>query len=404
MARWQLLAGPATGAPAAELTEARGRKVTFRLREPSTLSFEIDGRHPHAAEIHELATDVHLLRNGTVLYTGRVGQTADSLDETAHTLAVETADTRALLGRRFWDDATQGFVFEQGTLVRTLVDHTQARPGGNLGLDTTTAIPWTAALTQRQVETGALILDELQWLSGAGNRDDVALAPGFDWDISPGWTDRMLQLWYPQRGVDRNVVLDYVHESGKPRSSLIAGLTREIDPGTYANAVHVSGGVKKTTKLITVTDPLTSETSTEEIEIETPTVPVTRSMPGIATAPEGLWEASLSYPDVVEQTALEAKADERLAFLAQVTPSYKLTLRDGAWGGPEHIWLGDPTRVVVRSGRIDEDTVLRVLDVELTLGESGEERVALTVGVPRGTVLARLHEQERRLATIERRR
>lgn len=376
MARWQLLAGPAVSAPTVDLTTARGRKATFKLTEPSSLGFTFDGRHAQAAEVQELATDVHLLRDGVPLYTGRVGATGDDLTDDSHSVTVATADTRALLGRRVWhtEPYTDYTAVEQTTVAAALLAHTQGQAGGNLGV-TAAGLPTTGGLITRRVEAGASILAELTALASAGVAT-TAGAPGFDWDISPGWSGRTLQIWHPQRGENRGVVLDYIH-TGRPRSSIVAKLTRGVDPATYSGALRVSGAEGVTPQWVTAAD--------------------------VATAAQGLWEASAGYTDVATEAELAAKAARLLAELGEVVPTYAVTLRRQAWDGPGHIWLGDTVRLVVRSGRIDEDVSLRVLGLDLTLGESGEEDVSLTLGAPAGSVLRRLHDMERRLATLERR-
>jgi hypothetical protein len=377
VARWQLLAGPATAAPTVELTTAHARKVVWKLREPSTLTFAMDGRHPQAADVNELATDVHLLRDGTVLYTGRVAQSKDDIGDAGHGLTVDTTDTRGLLARRLWETApfTDFTAVEQVTVAVALLDHAQSRTGGNLGI-TTTGIPATGMLTTRRVTEGAPIYDELKWLAEVGD-PSLSSTPGFDWDISAGWTGRTFQLWYPARGTDAGVILDYTY-TGRPRSSVVAKLTRTLDPSTYANAVRASGA-------------------------EATTTPASRVAGDVASRPEGRWCASLAYPEVIAQAALDSKADERLAALGVLTPTYAVTLAPGAWDGPEHIWLGDTVRLYLRSGRLADDVSLRVSEVAVDLGDSGGETVTLTVGALRGTVLMRIRDQERRVASLERR-
>jgi hypothetical protein len=370
--RWKLLAGPAVGAPDVELTTARDRKAVWRLLQPSSLSFTLDGRHPQAVHVHALATDVHLLCDGAPLYTGRVGATTDELDAAGHAVTVETSDTRAVLARRVWrTEPGTSFSTEQADVVRAIVDHAQSAPGGDLGVSTA-SVAATGATAVREVKAGASLLDELSWLAQVGT--DQPAEPGFDWDVSPGWSDRKLLLWYPRRGRTEPVVLDFVH-TGRPRASLVAKVTRALDAATFANAVRVSAG---DSSVLT---------------------PVRRT-----TTPggEGLWDAAVSYSDVSDAAVLSAKASERLATLSALAPAYKVTLRRNAWGGPDHLWLGDAVRLLLRSGRLDDDVVLRVHEVEVALGESGEEDVTLTVGGAAPSVLAHLYAMERRLARVER--
>lgn len=100
MTAWRLLAGPSTSAPTTELATARGRKLSAKLAEPSTLDFTIDGRHDQALDLLELATDVHLMRDGGVVFSGRLMPGRDEFDNTRHTVTVQARDLRGLLARR----------------------------------------------------------------------------------------------------------------------------------------------------------------------------------------------------------------------------------------------------------------------------------------------------------------
>lgn len=397
MATWQLLGGPATQAPDVLLTKAKGRSITWRLREPSTLDFSIDGRHPQAGYLQELVTDVHLVRNSQVLYTGRMGGSDDDVDAGTHDVTVSTADTRALLDRRLWPAPGTTYTGDTGALARELVTQAQAKAGGDLGISVA-GVPDSGTTMTRELKGGAAILAELDAAAEHGRPD-----AGFEWDVSPGWEDRELQLWAPQRGQDRGMVLDYIY-TGQPRSSIVAKVTRQVAPGDYANAVRVIGGVRVETHrdVVTYTDAETGETVTEtnEYELRFPTQPVYRSI--AADGPEGVWESRISDETLVWQSEVEARADAELARLAMVQPAYTVTLRGGAWDGPEHIWLGDTVQLLVRSGRLQVDAQLRVLELKLDLGDSGQEQVELTVGRPVPTLLRHLHATERRLTRLER--
>lgn len=401
MARWQIVVGPATQGPVAELVSASSRRIVWRLSEPSTLNFTLPGRDPQTGFIAELATDVHLLIDGVPWFTGRVGGTVDEISDDRHVVSVAAADTRALLGRRLWPDPLWGnsenptgrrFVGDAGALARLLVDTAQAADGGDLGI-TTTTVPDIGVAVDRTIESGSPIL---------ANLDALAATAGFDWDISPGWTGRELQLWTP-RGVDRGVVLDYTSTPGQPRSSIIARVSRQVDPAMVATAVVVLGGVRvehQTMQITTTDDEGNPVTELVSYEVRIPTHPEYRSVaPGAA---EGLWESRVVEAAYTTQGEVAARADAEAAKLGQVTPTYEITLQDHAWGGPSHIWLGDTVRVWLRSGRLSEDLQLRVTEIDLTLGESGEESVTLTLGTPRATLLREIHAMSRRLITASR--
>lgn len=255
---WVSLAGPSTGTPTVRLTRARGRKFSFRVAEPDTYSFDIDGRHPESLDLLELATDVHGVRDGVPLFTGRLGATGDSMDADGHRTKVSVVDTRGLLGRRItsadrtWTGADVADV-ARTLLLDAMTDPLSRDPNpANLNVTVPT---WaaTGVTVSRTSKAGEYILDELQALGGGQQGKSTV----FDWDISPGWTGRTAQLWTPARGRDltASVVLTYLYNAKNPVSSNVASLNRSVDPKDYANQVRVTGGVKTVKQTVVTTTP-----------------------------------------------------------------------------------------------------------------------------------------------------
>jgi hypothetical protein len=116
----------------------------------------------------------------------------------------------------------------------------------------------------------------------------------------------------------------------------------------------------------------------------------------IATRREGRWETSfvdsqLTTADMVTQTAANNLLRSQL-----FEPSYSLTLRKGAWGGPAHVWLGDLVTVVIRGGRLFEQATALVTEIQIDVDASNEETVTVVTGeafVDEGTVLRKLAQQ-----------
>src|ERR671922_368428 len=140
--RWQLVAGPASGGHELALTAARDRRYTAKLTEPSELSFTIDGRHPQAAAIVELTTDIHLLWTDAagqtrILDRHRVGgNPQDVITEDSHRLQVATLDYREVLARRNLYSFNQlvWTGIDQAEIAWGLVAQTQGNAGGALGI------------------------------------------------------------------------------------------------------------------------------------------------------------------------------------------------------------------------------------------------------------------------------
>lgn len=357
MAEWQFVA--ANGAQQIDLTAATGRKLTARLWSPSEASFTIDGRNEQATVLMELATDLLVRRNGVDLYRGRVGATSDSIGADTHSVDVPTGDYRALLLRRLlYDDDELDWTGDQSDIVWGLVEATQARAGGDLGI--TRGVGAVTGVSRTvDYEPGASIGEAVQQLA--------QLDDGFEWDISPALE---LDVYYPQRGQvgGETVVLDY--------GGLVSGVQRNVDPGNYANALRVTGDAALT--------------------------PEVREAADLATRPEGRWDAQVGLTTIQQQPLLAARADWLLGVRQVVTPSYTLQLRPGGWEGPAHVWLGDTCRLSISSGRLAVDTLLRVVEVSVDLPGDGDEVVSLTLGSARQSMGGLLADNLLRLGQLER--
>jgi hypothetical protein len=370
--RWQFVAGPASGGHELALTEARQRKLVVRLTEPSEASFSLDGRRDQASAVGELSTDLHVLYTPpggaatVLLYRGRVGATGDSLDADSHTMSVATLDYRAVLNRRILYSNSQltWTATDQADIARGLLAQTQIRPGGDLGIDPGTLL--TGTTRDRTYEAGDSIGERIQQLS--------EVIDGFDWDITPTSASGLrLDIFYPQRGVNRAVVLEH--------GGLVQTVTRNVDPGEYANAIRMTGSDSATT----------------------PPTPAEREAADIATVAQGRWDKAFGEHTIETQAALDARADWQLAESQVIQPSYTLGLRPGAWEGPDHIWVGDTVRLVIYSGRLSVDTQLRVHELGVDIGDDGTESVSLTVGRPAPDYRRLPRQILRRLTSLERR-
>lgn len=382
MGTWQFVGGPATGGRTVSLAAAKNRKLTVRLSSPSEASFDIDGTHPDASLITELQSDLHVLFTPdapgaatAIAYRGRIGPSTDQLDATAHTTSFSSLDYRELLRRRRLYAAdtavTAGYsAIDQGTIAWNLIQTTQGHPGGNLGISrgvgAVTGTPQT-----RGYIAGDTIGDKISELGQVLN--------GFEWDITPVSDSALnLDLWIiGGRGANRGVVIEY--------GGLAEKIRREFQTSNYANAIRVTG----------------DNTGNGGVA---PT-PQERSVSDIATRPEGLWDLSVTAPTVFTLAALSSFADYKIQDISTLIPAYSITLRRGAWRGPQHIWLGDTILVDILSGRINETgKTYRVQEMAFVINEDGGgETVDLTIGRPPPNYHRYPAEVDRRLAILERR-
>lgn len=346
-ADWQFTAGPRQplGGVTLALTDARQKSVTFRAAADQyhEATFTISGQSPQASAFQELISDVQVIRNGQILAALRIVPTTDTLDGTRHDVQVTALDYREVLRRRMMidGDTLQFNNTEQALIAWTLIQATQARAGGDLGIVRGRGQSTGVNRTQ-QFSLGDMIGDNISTMG--------LLDSGYDWDITPyGTADLRLDIWSPYRGMNRGVILEY-------GGSLVAGITRSVDPSGYANA-----------------DYLTGQTAAG--------IPITAYIedPGIATSGPGRWDRAVGTAIQVLGT-LQAKATWYLADGEVVVPSYSIALTPGAWGGTDHIWIGDLVTVRIDSRRLQVNDKLRVAELDIAIGDDGDERVTLTVG------------------------
>ncbi|WP_433234010.1 hypothetical protein [Actinomadura nitritigenes] len=378
--RWQLVVGPASGGHSLGLTKATGRRYTAKLTEASELAFNYNGRHPEAAALDELATDVHVLWSPVdgptrILDRLRVGPTQDILDPAssgpAHQVQFTGLDYRYILSRRrLYSGAPLTYTAtDQAEIAWALVNYTQGLPGGYLGISKGWAgsAP-TGVNTDATFEARDSVGEKIDQLS--------QVVGGFDWDITPiSASSLSMDVWYPERGVDRGVLL--VH------GGLAAKVQRTVNPDNYANALAYTGAAG---------DDTTPGPTPKEL-----------ADPDIGNLPQGRWDAVFGDDSLSTQAALDARATWQLGQSEVLQPVYVVTLKRGAWGGPDHIWLGDPVRLIVKSGRLDVDTTQRVYEVEISFTQSGGEVVVLTLGGQRPSYKRKAAEILRRLSKLEHR-
>jgi hypothetical protein len=142
-----------------------------------------------------------------------------------------------------------------------------------------------------------------------------------------------------------NVVLDY--------GGLIASATWQIDPSRFGNWVAVTGS-----------EGLTA---------------VTAASGTLGTDPRGRWEVVESFPSVIEQATLTARGPALLAQTEVLDVDWSVTLTQGTWQGPDHIWIGDTITLAVNDGMWNFADPYRVVEMQIDIGESGEETVTLAL-------------------------
>ena len=377
--------GPATrSAPLAELTGARSRRLEEKYNEPAQLTFSIDGRSADAAALAELRSDVVATRwdeasgRDVIVFRGIVAQSEDQISEQAHTLSVTCHSYLKMLERRLLPGPWNFPQVDQDDIVAQLLDEaSRMSTSGGQSFGPGSYLPMWAQAVNPDGSVRTAPSGQLRDRNYLGNQklsealsNLAAVINGFDFDLVPyglGDTDAV-RVFYPYQGVQRfDLALVY--------GSTVSALTRTVNSGDYANYWRVLGKGDETTQMYA------EAWNPDALEVTTTGL--------------GLWQSGDNASDVSEQSTLNEKAGGAglvtepkggdLGDSSILTPSYTVTMRPGAyvWGSPN---MGDVVPLVVRSGRLDLATDVRVVGITYDIGDDGTENVDVTVGRPTRTL------------------
>lgn len=362
---WRFVAARPDGFELGAL-RARSRRVSYRL-DGVDASFSLFGRDATAAYVDELATDLKVYLGDRLMFRGRMGSSSDTLDETKHDLSVTALDYRALLGARILYDAYAATNREQTEIAWDLISGTQALSGGDLGIANLSID--TNVNRTRTFPEGQNIGEALDRLG--------KVTDGFDWEI-----DEFLNFrtYYPQRGQVSDAVLAH--------GSTVSRVRRTLTTSSFGNAVRVSGRERKLD---------------EATNLWSGPIPAVRATAGIATDPRGRFDRQFGYPSVTVQSTLEERADLLIEDLPVLRPSWTMTMKPGAWKGRDRLWLGDSCEMVVKSGRLSDLGLQRVVGLDFVVGDDGTSTVDVILGLPPLSDSARRAriESEMRLQNLE---
>jgi hypothetical protein len=415
-ARWRITVhrrdfSPSLYAPArttgiAEISDARSRRLELGWNAPTKLTFTLDGHSASAGYVDELTTDVMAWRTDpdtgaeALMFRGIVAQSEDVISEQSHSVNFTVHDYLAVINRRYLTAAAD-LVYTQSDqddivanlLARATVVSSAAGVGGAgapVSFDPGSRLPVAVQRVNpdgsiRAAKSGQLRDRTYTGGSAIGQlvTDLAAVINGFDVDILPAAnTDGhdWLRVWYPARGVGRS---DHALVYG----ATVSALTRSVNPadGGYSNYVRVlgdNGGTEGAPQLI-------AEAWNADAN-------------NVGAVPVGLWMGVDSASDVKLRPTLQQKADGDIRSQGLLVPSYSLTLRPG-WYRPGRPALGDTVPLVIKSGRLDISTTVRVLGLSFAIGDDGQEDVEVTVGRPAVDLSALFRKTRRDVDALARR-
>lgn len=296
-----LAVGPSSGsAPVQEVTTFGSVPLsfTFDLENGSTCQFVSRAEAPEAAYIDELATDIWLM--GDIEARFRVTAVWQEWYASGHNnVNVMGTSYKKLLNRRLFNTGLTFTTTDIGLIIWGMWQHTQAQPGGNLGV--TLGTPNT---------TGIIRTREYKIGENIGNQADNEYDEGIWWTVDQDlvYTAGLLST--------RPFVGSPLHLGANVREM------QRASGSDFANAVYGDADAAVTTGVWKVaTD--------------------------VATDPRGRWELATGWPTVkLQQTVI----DRTTAFLAQaglVVAHWNLTLEPSRWLTDTKIMPGDWAVLVV---------------------------------------------------------
>lgn len=220
----------------------------------------------------------------------------------------------------------------QEDIAWDLIEMTQAKLNGGLGITRATGDNLGRQRDRTFPHVSRTIFELI---------DDVGSATdGFEWwiDADLRWHSQTPVRWRDLRGT---MVFDF--------GTTVLKVGRVSGNDFYSSAVHAGD----------------DETTPEFVEVESPV--------------RGRWETYLSNRDIVKQSTLRERADTALDRAAQIVPFYRLTLTPGVLRG-SNLQLGDVVPLRIDSPpRLDVISLVRVVEIELTITGDGDEQVRVGV-------------------------
>jgi hypothetical protein len=326
-----------------ELRTATSRSFTMRLRAPHSAQFTISGDEPDTLSIEELMTDILITcKDGDevpeICFQGRCGNTQDTLSEDVHAIAYNFVDYKWILDRRLHEAETEYGVGDIHGHAYNMINDAQFETNGSMGISDT-GIP-TVITKQYSHDVGDSIFDKI---------DDIYdTDPRAEWDFLPTYQNQRYFTSWMKRGKSASIsgeILEY----GKT----VSAMTRSRVAADFANYLIATGGEG--------------------------TVPATLASADLATDPRGRFEKVFNFSNVKEQQTLVDHLDALMPVVNEINSAYNVTLRQGWWRGPRHIWLGDVITLMARHGRMDVDQYMRVVEISVALDDDGEETVRMVL-------------------------
>jgi hypothetical protein len=393
-----------------ELGSARSRSLTRQWDAPAELRFTMNGRAPDCAAVQELQHEVYAWRwddqtgSDVCVFRGIIDHAEDQITEQAHTVNFVAHDYLATIVRRFLmgGSPVNYSNVDQDQIAAALLAQAGGGPTPTAPYAPGSTIPIGVVLiggdgASTRTISGQLRVRSYQGGTSTGTAIDqlAKVIGGFDYDVvpEPAATDSWSMIdgagTIGSLGAGRDALRIFYPSQGIPRTDMlflyggnVAGVARTVNSGDYANTIRSLGNNG-------ASDPNAAQLFSQQANADASGTTV------------GWWPLADTAPsDVNQQATLDQRAQGLLALDGVLVPSYSLTLRPGtySWGSPN---MGDTVPLLITSGRLQVNTTVRVVGLAWTIGDDGQEDVAVTVGRPDtslGDLLARTNTAVNALA------
>lgn len=372
LAEWQVEIWEVNGGPIANVPFAQDRTYQNGA-EGASFNFSVDMRDAIAARIREFSVDVVVYRDGVKFYRGRCMSADIHVDADQRRMSVTSVDYKQFLKKKVllpadYDSSWSTYLNTRsvGRLVWDVISRSQTNthtlPNGTtgdwgnlgltLGLDPlNTSTPTSGSGWNPKFDPGT---DAFSFIEAAA--ESAALTTGasvgtnpvrrFEWVVDAEKVMRFYEGTQYGR-LNPAFLLDF--------GGSILSFETQTDVNSYANHWYVQGGAG-----------ITSTAYSND-----------------AAGAQGLMSQVISESSVTHPAAADNLALYSAAFNGQLDylRSYSIELSPFAWKGPADLWVGDYVYLdLVGAGLDVKRDNLRVLDISISIEDTGYERIAINVG------------------------
>jgi len=306
---------------------------------------------------------IYVDRDGVLVWGGVIWNR--SYSSTSQRLTLSAGEFETYFNRRRIVANASFYNVDQLTIAQSLINTAQAATNGNIGVIVPTNISGKTVLRVFYGYEQKTVLSALQDLAKAG--DGTTSSSGFDFSIDCAYDASMtptktLNLGYPRLGTVYSTSSLLVPVFEFPAGNVLEYEYPE-DGSLVANTIYATGAGSNEGKLI-----YSAANNT------------------LLGAGWPLLEDSASYSDIIDATVIQNLASAQVAAVAYPPTVLKIIAKPSVDPILGSYKVGDDARIRIVDDRFPNglDTTYRIVALNVTPGETGPERVTLTLSLPTG--------------------